>query len=49
MAMRPQDETIQQWESMDKLKAWYDSADYQAALKIGKQYADFRRYAVEGQ
>jgi hypothetical protein len=22
---------------------------YQAALKIGKQYADFRRYAVEGQ
>ena len=41
--------TVQQWESMDKLKAWYDSADYQAALKIGKQYADFRRYAVEGQ
>ena len=40
---------VQQWESMDKLKAWYDSADYQAALKIGKQYADFRRYAVEGQ
>jgi uncharacterized protein (DUF1330 family) len=41
--------TVQQWESMDKLKAWYDGADYQAALKIGKQYADFRRYAVEGQ
>jgi uncharacterized protein (DUF1330 family) len=40
--------TVQQWESMDKLRAWYDGADYQAALKIGKQYADFRRYAVEG-
>jgi uncharacterized protein (DUF1330 family) len=40
--------TVQQWESMDKLRAWYDGADYQAALKIGKQYGDFRRYAVEG-
>jgi uncharacterized protein (DUF1330 family) len=41
--------TVQQWESMDAMKKWYDGADYQAALKIGKQYADFRRYAVEGQ
>jgi uncharacterized protein (DUF1330 family) len=41
--------TVQQWESMDALKKWYDGADYQAALKIGKQYADFRRFAVEGQ
>jgi len=41
--------TIQAWESMDALNKWYNGADYQAALKIGKQYADFRRYAVEGQ
>lgn len=41
--------TVQQWESMEALKKWYEGADYQAALKIGKQYADFRRYAVEGQ
>jgi len=41
--------TVQVWDSLDALKAWYDSADYQAALKIGKQYATFRRYAVEGQ
>ena len=41
--------TVQAWESMDKLKAWYNGAEYQAALKIGKQYATFRRFAVEGQ
>jgi hypothetical protein len=27
----------------------FNRADDQAALKIGKQYATFRRYAVEGQ
>jgi uncharacterized protein (DUF1330 family) len=41
--------TIQVWESMDAMKKWYEGVDYQNALKIGKQYADFRRYAVEGQ
>jgi uncharacterized protein (DUF1330 family) len=41
--------TVQAWESMDALKKWYEGADYQAALKIGKQYATFRRYSVEGQ
>ena len=41
--------TVQAWERMDALKSWYDGADYQAALKIGRQYATFRRYAVEGQ
>ena len=39
---------IQQWESIDALKAWFNSADYQAARKIGEKYATFRRYAVEG-
>jgi uncharacterized protein (DUF1330 family) len=41
--------TVQQWDSMDALKAWYESKDYQDALAIGKKYATFRRYAVEGQ
>ena len=41
--------TIQAWESAEALKKWYDGADYQAALKIGRQYATFRRYSVEGQ
>ena len=41
--------TIQAWDSMDALNAWYKGADYQAALKIGEKYATFRRYAIEGQ
>ena len=40
---------IYTWESMDAVRAWYDSAEYQEALKVGRQYATFRRYAVEGQ
>jgi uncharacterized protein (DUF1330 family) len=44
----PKRAVIQQWESLDALKAWYNSADYQAALKIGEKYATFRRYAVDG-
>jgi uncharacterized protein (DUF1330 family) len=44
----PKRAVIQQWESMDALKAWYNSADYQAALKIGEKYATFRRYAIDG-
>ena len=40
---------IQGWDSVDKIKAWYNGADYQAALKIGEKYATFRRYAVESQ
>jgi uncharacterized protein (DUF1330 family) len=41
--------TIQVWDSMDALNAWYNGAEYQAALKIGEKYATFRRFAVEGQ
>ena len=45
----PKRVAIQQWESLEALNKWYKSADYQEALKIGKQHATFRRYAVEGQ
>jgi uncharacterized protein (DUF1330 family) len=45
----PKRVVIQAWDSLDALKAWYNSADYQAALKIGAKYATFRRFAVEGQ
>ena len=45
----PKRVTIQAWDSYEALKAWYNSADYQAALKIGEKYATFRRFAVEGQ
>jgi uncharacterized protein (DUF1330 family) len=45
----PKRVTVQVWESADALNKWYNGADYQAALAIGKKYATFRRYAVEGQ
>ena len=45
----PKRMTIQVWESLDAMKRWYDSPEYQDALKIGHKYATFRRYAVEGQ
>jgi len=44
----PKRVAIQVWDSMEKLKAWYNSADYQQARKIGKKYATFRSFAVEG-
>ena len=40
--------TIQVWDSHEPLKAWFNGADYQAALKVGETYATFRRFAVEG-
>ena len=45
----PKRVAIQQWERMEAMKKWYEGAAYQEALKIGKQYATWRRYAVEGQ
>ncbi len=43
----PKRVAIQMWESMDKLDAWYHSAAYQDARKIGAKYATFRSFAVE--
>jgi uncharacterized protein (DUF1330 family) len=45
----PKRVTIQTWDSVDAIKAWYNGNDYQDALKIGEKYATFRRYIVEGQ
>ena len=45
----PKRVSIQQWDSTDAAVKWYRSADYQAALEIGRKYANFRRYIVEGQ
>lgn len=44
----PKRAAIQVWDSMEKLEAWYNSADYQAARKIGMKYATFHSYAIEG-
>jgi uncharacterized protein (DUF1330 family) len=39
---------INQWESVEKAKAWYNSAEYQKARKIGNKYAKFTIFLVEG-
>src|SRR6516162_5988537 len=44
----PKRVTIQQWDSFDALKAWYNGKDYQEALTVGRRYGTFRRYTVEG-
>jgi len=44
----PKRAVIQLWDSKEALMAWYNGADYQAALKIGEKYATFRRYAIDG-
>src|ERR1700730_17282094 len=44
----PERAVIQQWDRVDALMKWYKGADYQAALEIGKKYATFRRFIIEG-
>lgn len=39
---------IQQWESMEKAKAWHSSNEYKENRKLGDKYAKFRIFAVEG-
>jgi uncharacterized protein (DUF1330 family) len=44
----PKRAVVQVWDSMEKIEAWYNSAEYKEARKIGDKYAKFRSYAVEG-
>lgn len=39
---------INQWESIEKMRAWYSSPEYQKAREIGNKYAKFQIFAVEG-
>ncbi len=39
---------IQQWESMEKAKAWIGSPEYKENRKIGEKYAKFRILALDG-
>src|SRR5262245_17174777 len=39
---------VQQWESLEKVKGWFGSAEYKENRKIGDKYAKFRLFAVEG-
>ena len=36
------------WDSVDKLQAWRNSADYKKAREIGDKLAKFRAFSVEG-
>jgi len=44
----PKRAVVQVWDSLEKIQAWYNSADYKEARKIGDKYATSRSFAVEG-
>jgi len=44
----PKRAVIQIWDSLEKMQAWRNGADYKEARKIGDKYATFRSYAIEG-
>ena len=39
---------IQVWDSVEKMQAAFNSAEYKEARKIGDKYAKFRAFSVEG-
>jgi len=39
---------IQAWDSLEKVQAWRNSAEYKELRKIGDKYSKFRAFAVEG-
>lgn len=39
---------ILEWDSMEQLKEWFNSPDYQAARKVGEKYATYVNFAVPG-
>jgi uncharacterized protein (DUF1330 family) len=39
---------VQMWDSVEKIQAWRNSAEFKEARKIGDKYAKFRSFAVEG-
>ena len=39
---------VQVWDSIEKIQAWRNSKEFKEVREIGKKYATFRSYAVEG-
>ena len=39
---------VQVWDSMEKIEAWRNSADYKQIREIGNKHAKFRTFAVDG-
>ena len=44
----PKRAVVQQWESIEKVQAWRDSAEWKEHRKVGDKYAKFRAYVVDG-
>jgi uncharacterized protein (DUF1330 family) len=44
----PKRAVVQVWESLEKIQAWRDTAEFKENRKIGDKYAKFRSYAIEG-
>jgi uncharacterized protein (DUF1330 family) len=44
----PKRAVIISWDSLEKAKAWYNSAEYQEVLNIGQKYAKFNTFVIEG-
>src|SRR5215470_5845322 len=41
--------TVSAWDSVEKYRAWYNSAQYRELRKVGEKYARYiRSYTVEG-
>jgi uncharacterized protein (DUF1330 family) len=39
---------INQWDSIEQIRAWFNSPEYQKAREVGNKYAKFQIIAVEG-
>jgi uncharacterized protein (DUF1330 family) len=39
---------VQAWDSMEKIQAWRNSAEFKENRKVGEKYAKFRAFTVEG-
>ena len=39
---------INQWDSVEKVREWFNSSDYQKARGVGNKYAKFQIFVVQG-
>lgn len=39
---------INQWDTLEQIKTWFNSPEYQKAREVGNKYASFQIIAVEG-
>jgi len=45
---QPKRVSVHVWDSMEKIQAWRNSSEFKQLMPLGKKYAKFREYAVEG-